>query len=432
MPNFQTLRLGDTGPQVQLLQLALSRAGYNPGPPDGIFGDRTRGALVRWQSASGRMADGVAGPQTASGLRPYLLGYLTHTVARGDTLYRLAARYGASLRAVETANPGIDPLALRPGQKLIIPLPFAVVPTEVSCTSTLTALCLEGLRARYPFLRLGRFGTSVLGKPLHFATLGRGPYRVFYNGSHHANEWITTLLLLRFLEEYARALAFGGALFGLEARALAAETTLVLAPLVNPDGVDLVTGALADGPAYRRAAAFAQDYPEIPFPLGWKANLQGIDLNLQYPAGWEEAKAIKYAQGFVSPGPRDYVGPGPLTAPESRAVYEFARAGDFHLTLSYHTQGQVIYWKYLDYAPPQAEAIGQQFAQVSGYLLEDTPYASGYAGFKDWFLETYRRPGFTIEAGTGVSPLPLSQFKEIYRDNEGILTLGLVPPEDDG
>ena len=51
---------------------------------------------------------------------------------------------------------------------------------------------------------------------------------------------------------------------------------------------------------------------------------------------------------------------------------------------------------------------------------------SGYAGYKDWFIQTYDRPGYTIEVGQGVSPLPLSQFDEVYADNLGILVLGLA------
>ena len=44
------------------------------------------------------------------------------------------------------------------------------------------------------------------------------------------------------------------------------------------------------------------------FQVGWKANINGVDLNLQFPAGWENAKEIKYAQGFTKPAPRDFVG----------------------------------------------------------------------------------------------------------------------------
>lgn len=91
------------------------------------------------------------------------------------------------------------------------------------------------------------------------------------------------------------------------------------------------------------------------------------------------------------------------------------------VTLSYHTQGEEIYWRFQDYAPPGAQELGERLARVSGYRLEDTPFASGFAGYKDWFLQDFRRPGYTIEAGLGTNPLPLSQFDEIYRRNIGIL-----------
>ena len=142
--------------------------------------------------------------------------------------------------------------------------------------------------------------------------------------------------------------------------------------------------------------------------------------------GWENAKEIKYAQGFNRPSPRDFVGFGPLTEPESLAIYNFTLTHDFRLVIAYHTQGQEIYWQFQDFTPPNSLFIGEQFAQSSGYTLADTPYNSSFAGFKDWFIQNYNRPGYTIEAGIGNNPLPLSQFDEIYRDNLGILVLGAV------
>ena len=97
---------------------------------------------------------------------------------------------------------------------------------------------------------------------------------------------------------------------------------------------------------------------------------------------------------------------------------------NFRLILAYHTQGREIYWQFQNYAPAKAENIGETLAKVSGYLLADVPFASSFAGYKDWFLQEYRRPGYTIEAGQGQNPLPISQFDEIYRDNLGILVLG--------
>ena len=47
-------------------------------------------------------------------------------------------------------------------------------------------------------------------------------------------------------------------------------------------------------------------------------------------------------------------------------------------------------------------------------------------GYKDWFIKEYDRPGYTIEAGLGVNPLPMSQFETIYRANRPILLGGMT------
>ena len=426
MANFGVLRPGARSPQVELLQLSLIRAGYEPGDIDGIFGNNTLNALMRFQTDYGLNPNAVAGTRVWRALMPYLMGYVMHTVRPGDTFYRLSSEYTTTIRSIETANPDVDPMNLRIGARLVIPLGFFVVPSEVSFTSTVMELCVRGLRARYPFLYAGSIGMSVMGKPLYSIIVGEGRNNVFYNASHHANEWITSTLIMTFLERYCIAFSAGGKIFGQDARTLFDTTTLYTAPMVDPDGVDVVTGELSSGRYYSEALDISADYPAVPFPSGWKANIAGVDLNLQYPAGWNNAREIKFAQGWTSPAPRDFVGIAPLSAPESRAVYRFTRSRDFSLTLSYHTQGGEIYWKYQDIAPDGAYEIAQEFARVSGYVVSDVPYESGFAGYKDWFIAEYDRPGFTIEAGYGESPLPVSQFPEIYRDNEGILTLGLT------
>lgn len=81
----------------------------------------------------------------------------------------------------------------------------------------------------------------------------------------------------------------------------------------------------------------------------------------------------------------------------------------------------MIYWQFQDYEVPGARELGEEFARLSGYELADTPYESSFAGYKDWFIQKFRRPGYTIEAGSGHNPLAIEQFPEIYRDNLGIL-----------
>ena len=422
---MRTIRYGSRGPAVQLLQLALDRASYGPLETDGVFGPATEAALRRFQAANDLTPDGVAGRQSHAALRPWYTGYRLHTLQPGDSFWSLGRRYGSGAAAVALANPGLPPERLPVGAELVVPLPFPVVPTGITWCAALVGFCVQGLAARYPFLRSGQFGRSVLGRPLWSLTLGQGRRRLLYSAEHHANEWITTPLLLCFAEELAAAFAVGGTVAGLSAEELLTEGALCLVPAVNPDGMDLVTGELQTGEGYERARRIAAAYPRFPFPEGWKANLRGVDLNLQYPAGWEQARAIKFEQGIVSPAPADYVGPYPLAAPEARALYELTLRFEPVLVQAWHSQGEVIYWRYLDFDPPGAKAIGERFAAVSGYALEETPYASGFAGYKDFFIQDFDRPGYTIEVGRGVNPLPIADFDGIYRRIRGILAEGM-------
>ena len=302
-----------------------------------------------------------------------------------------------------------------------------IVPTNVSYNSYLLRQNLILLNHTYPFLNIQIIGNSVLGKPIYVIKLGKGPNKVFYSGSIHANEWITSVLLMKFIENYCNAYVSNGSLYGYSIRNLFNNASIYIMPMVNPDGVDLVNGYInRNTTANQKAIAISNHFPNIPFPTGWKANINGVDLNLQFPAGWEQAREIKYAQGFNQPAPRDFVGFGPLTEPEALTIYNFTLMHNFKLILAYHTQGQEIYWQFQNFNPPNSIEIGQKLSEASGYRLSDIPYNSSFAGYKDWFIQNYNRPGYTIEAGIGENPLPISQFDEIYKDNIGILILSAV------
>lgn len=300
---------------------------------------------------------------------------------------------------------------------------MGIVKTDVPMTAALCSRTIDALTEAYPCCHQEILTETAFGRPMKALVIGSGERKVLFTAAHHGNEWITAPLLLKFIEELAEGITTGGTLWGVNARTIQKAATIHTVAMVDPDGVDLVTGGIAPRTLeYASAESLAARYPGIPFPDGWKANLLGVDLNLQYPAGWLMAREIKFAAGYTRPGPRDYVGRAPLSQRESKALAEYTRRVDPQLVLAYHTQGKVIYWQFRDCQVPGAQALAREFARVSGYHIEDTPYESSFAGYKDWFIQAFRRPGFTIEAGSGTNPLPLSQFDTIYRDNLGILT----------
>ena len=143
---------------------------------------------------------------------------------------------------------------------------------------------IQSLIKKFPFISLEIAGFSTLNSPIYVLKLGNGPKKVFYSAAFHANEWITSLILMKFVEDYANAFVNNSLLFGCSARTLYDNCSIYLMPMVNPDGVDLVTGLLDNNSSeYTLAKQIASYYPNICFPDCWKANIRGVDLKNYQP-----------------------------------------------------------------------------------------------------------------------------------------------------
>ncbi|MED4163576.1 peptidoglycan-binding domain-containing protein [Halalkalibacterium halodurans] len=58
------VRAGARGNLTRVLQALLYIRGFNPGPFDGIFGGKTESAVRAFQRANRLTVDGIVGPQT--------------------------------------------------------------------------------------------------------------------------------------------------------------------------------------------------------------------------------------------------------------------------------------------------------------------------------------------------------------------------------
>nr|MBC9198377.1 peptidase M14 [Paenibacillus sp. PL91] len=275
----------------------------------------------------------------------------------------------------------------------------------------------EGVRqltGKYPFLSAHVIGQSVMGKPILALRCGNGPRRIHMNGSFHANEWITSALLMRFVADLSAAYCTGDPIGTQQVEDLCRKVTLWAVPMVNPDGVELAQyGAMPTHPFYRQLVEWNGGSEQF---SGWKANVRGVDLNDQFPAFWEEECKRR---GIAGPGPRDYPGPFPLSEPEAFAMARFTQTIGFDAVVALHTQGREIYWNYRDFEPAEAEQLARRLGQVSGYV--PVKLTGSDAGYKDWFIQHFRRPGFTVEAGYGENPLPMSNFDNIYIELQPLL-----------
>lgn len=350
------------------------------------------------------------------------LSFNKYVVQAKDTFNLIAQRFQVSVQRLAEANPTLDPRRLIPGQLMLIPFEYSTQWERKTAEYGYAQMVRDigELQNSYSFIRVEQIGSSVMGKPIPAIVIGNGSVPVHANGSVHANEWITSALLMQFVEDYARAYDSGGAWNGWDALAAFERTTLWIVPMSNPDGVELVQeGISPEHPFYASIMEWNQGSHKF---QRWKANIRGIDLNDQFPAYWEEEQTRR---GVYAPAPLNYGGTRPLSEPEAIALAELSERIPFEMALSFHTQGQEIYWNYRDYEPDDAWRWAERFQKASGYRA--VKLSGSDAGYKDWFIQRYRKPGFTIEVGNGISPLPLDDFDAMYREVAAIMKEALLP-----
>ncbi len=341
-----------------------------------------------------------------------------YSIKRGDSFWKLSQQLNINVDALLLLNEGVDANELQIGSRIRLPARVVspIVQGKQAYDSIKFEEVVQSLKEVYPFIKLKSIGESVSGTDLIELRVGNGKKKVHLNGSFHANEWITTSILITFLNDYLLALTNGQSLRGIQVLPVYGGVTISLVPLVNPDGVDLVL----NGPTKEKRDELIQINRGSTDFTGWKANIRGVDLNNQFPAKWELEKERKEEK---APAPRDFPGYKPLSEPEAAAMARLAERENFDRLLAIHTQGKEFYWGYGGLEPPEASKLAADFNRVSGY--ESVRFIDSYAGYKDWFIKEFKKAGFTIELGKGINPLPLSQFNEIYQDVLGIFLVSV-------
>lgn len=252
----------------------------------------------------------------------------------------------------------------------------------------------------------GIAGESELGLQIPYVFVGQknGNYLIV-QAAIHAREHLTALVtvcLAKHLVANPQLTLNGGVYF---------------VPMANPDGVRLCQEGLGwINDDVRRKSLVAINGGSDDFAL-WKANADGVDLNVNFDAGWGEGE-----QNVFQPAPQNFVGAAPFSARESLALAEFTRRINPRATLSYHLKGEEVYYEFHQDAEAlqRDKRIADAIAAYTGYKVT-TPTGS-VGGYKDWCIRELNIPAFTIEVGSNdyPHPFPYSQLSAIVKQNEDL------------
>ena len=281
---------------------------------------------------------------------------------------------------------------------------------------------IGGLLLRYPFLTRETIGESRCARPIDLLCIGNRKDAVLLSGGFHGMEWITSILLLKFLDKLCMSIESGKGMYGVMLSPILNRRGLAMVPCVNPDGAEIqIHGSEAAG-------AYSSLVERISHgdTLHWQANAAGVDINHNFDAGWEQLHRLEAECGITSPSPTRYGGEYPESEPESRALASICRAGRFSHVLAFHTQGEEIYYGYGSCTDERMKKQAAALSRVSGYRLSEPEGLACGGGFKDWFCQYMKKSGFTIEAGKGTNPLPLTDVETIYPQLEELMTLSLI------
>lgn len=277
---------------------------------------------------------------------------------------------------------------------------------------------LNKLEKTYPnALSIKSIGSSYFGREIWALKLGNGPKNILITGAHHGREWLTTNLLMKMIDTYADAYTNHKPLFGIDPHLLD-QISIWFVPMVNPDGVTIQQKGIHSFPLAFQSLLLEMNENSLNFKR-WKANGIGIDLNRQYPAGWEEIKGDSNVNSY-----QFYKGTKPLQAREVQALVQFTREIHPLAAISYHTSGREIFWYYYndENVVERDKKLAMKLSEVTGYPLNTPPVHATGGGYTDWFIQTFKRPAFTIEISYLVNETnpPLSVLKEEWQRNKKV------------
>lgn len=274
-------------------------------------------------------------------------------------------------------------------------------------------------------------GTSVAGRTLYLGILGNrnAARQVIVTAAIHAREYLTALLTMKQIEFYLQYYDTGY-YNNIPYSELFHSCCFYIVPMCNPDGVMLSQEGISSVSDDRLQETIVQIHQADlrdgftnrmdldSFLQYWKANAAGTDLNRNFDALWEEYKNID------RPCCARYRGPYAESEPETCALVALTkRLPNVRAVLCMHSQGEVLYWNCGQDETLKAKTL--KFAHAvsarTGYRILSQQHND--ASYSDWCALQQGLIAVTVETGSGVCPLEIEQFSQMWEDHYDLLPL---------
>lgn len=233
-------------------------------------------------------------------------------------------------------------------------------------------------------------------------------------GSIHAREYITTKLVMMLMVDL------------LDSMEENSDFLIHFVPMINPDGVSISQlgkkGIQSDyilSQVEQIAENDGSSIEDREYLRQWKSNANGVDLNRNFDAKWDEFEGNPY------PSSERYKGSFPGSESEAAALISLTQNYPIKKTISYHTKGNVIYWYFAQTGEllEETENFATRISNSTGYEMDADFESLDPAGYKDWAICQMEIPSITIEVGTGENPVSEHQIDEIYERNKEVLNI---------
>lgn len=279
-------------------------------------------------------------------------------------------------------------------------------------------------------VRVDELGQTVDGNKLYDIRVGNpnAKHHLLVFGGIHAREYMTSQLVMRQLVQLLSDQGANATFEGVELSKLLETTEVHIIPMANPDGISISQsglggvhseavkkqiGQIAKADKKKLSASYLQQ---------WKSNANGVDLNRNFDALWEN-----YQDHLGHRSADHYKGTAPESEIESKALADLTRKVKFDATISYHTQGQVIYWNFGQKGALKDMTLNfaNKARQRTGYRIDGNFQSLDTAGYKDWAIMKMGIPSLTIEVGSSGNPVSPSQMEAVWNQNKEIVPMTL-------